>query len=464
MQNTLKNFGSIALVALFALVFTFGVFSYANAAWSSGGGDGSSTGTCCSSGGGGGGSYSGGGGGGGYTYTPPTYNPPRAPTCTLSADRTTIVSGQSVELTWSSSRGIDAYLSSVGTVSLNGSQSVSPTQTQTYTFTVYGEGGTKTCAKTINVTTPPPVVPVCTISASPETITRGQSATLSWSSSNASSASLSSGGSVATNGSQVVSPTYTQNYVLTVVGQGGTATCTKTIVVNVPPVVYDAPTCNIYISNYNQNYNYNNQYGYQAQPVTISWSSQYAHSGWINQGVGTVALTGSRTVYPTQTTVYTATFVGQNGQQVTCSATVNINTYVPPPIYQNPAPYVTLSAVPYTGLELGPVGTVLYWGFLIAWTLFAAYLIAIKRAHMSIYRWYSKALFGAETTSATHSTQVLATPAGAFSQSELAHIVQQLAALVDGKPAPKAHTTATVGAQDSGIDPFVLSQINRPRN
>jgi len=302
------------------------------------------------------------------------------------------------------------------------------------------------------------------INASPETITRGQSATLSWTSSNATAASLSSSGSVGVNGSQTVSPTYTQNYVLTVVGQGGTATCTKTIVVNTPPVVYDAPSCNIYISNYNQNYNYNNQYGYQAQPATISWSSQYAHSGWINQGVGTVSLSGSRVVYPTQTTVYTATFVGQNGQQVTCSATVNINTYVPPPvyppIYQNPAPYVTLSAVPYTGLDLGPVGTVIYWSFLVLWSLFAAYLIAVKRAHMSIYRWYSKILFGTDT----HATPAVAGNVGAMSHSEFATIVARLAALVEGTSATQKQTTPVVGAQNSGIDPFVLSQINRARN
>ncbi len=465
MNITLKNFASVATIALFALVFVFGAFSIANAATYGGSGSG---GGCCTGGGG--------GGGGGGSYTPPTY---KAPSCTLSASANSIMSGQSATLTWSSNRATSAYLSTVGSVATNGSQTVSPTYTQTYVLTVYGEGGSRTCTKTIVVTTPP-VQPACTLNASPAAITNGQSATLSWSSSNATSATLSSVGSVATNGSQAVSPTYTQNYVLTVYGENGVATCTKTITVTAP--VVDAPTCNIYVAqpSYNQNYNQYNQYGnynhpvspIQGGPVTISWNSQYAYSGWINQGVGAVSLSGSRTVYPSQTTVYIATFVGQNGQQVTCSATVNINTYVPPPvyppIYQNPAPYITLSAVPYTGLDLGPVGTVLYWGFLVAWSLFAAYLIAIKRAHMSLYRWYSKALFGSTelTTSGSEaaSTPALATNAGALSRSELASIVAQLEALVAGKKVSTTPSAPLIGSESGAIDPFVLSQINRPRN
>src|SRR3989344_7218486 len=67
--------------------------------------------------------------------------------------------------------------------------------------------------------------------------------------------------------------------------------------------------------------------------------------------------------------------------------------YVPPaqPYYQQPiaynnrpAPYVTLSAVPYTGLDLGPWGTAMYWGFLVLWCLIAAYLIAVKKIQNKI--------------------------------------------------------------------------------
>jgi len=40
-----------------------------------------------------------------------------------------------------------------------------------------------------------------------------------------------------------------------------------------------------------------------------------------------------------------------------------------------PLAFVYLSQIPYTGLDLGPVGTVAYWVALIAWSLAAAYLV-----------------------------------------------------------------------------------------
>jgi hypothetical protein len=55
---------------------------------------------------------------------------------------------------------------------------------------------------------------------------------------------------------------------------------------------------------------------------------------------------------------------------------------------------VTLSQVPYTGLDLGPVGAVLYWGFLGVWAVFAIYLVAIKRVQNKLARWFAFGLFG----------------------------------------------------------------------
>ena len=228
-----------------------------------------------------------------------------------------------------------------------------------------------------------------------------------------------------------------------------------------------AASCNIYLnqySAYNSNTNYNNQYQYQPanNGYVINWTSSNANYGFINNGIGSIGLSGNRTVYPTQTTVYTATFTGQNNQTVTCSVTVNVNTYVPP-VYQNPVPYVTLAAVPYTGLDLGPVGTVLYWGFLVLWCLGAAYLIAVKRVHMKIYRWYKKALFGEEiAVHATHTAYVahaVVPASGAYSQTELTKLAAMLRTIMDGAPA-KADTVATVTETD-GVDSFIMSQIHR---
>ena len=72
----------------------------------------------------------------------------------------------------------------------------------------------------------------CVITATPSSITNGQAAYLSWSSTGASSAWLSDGiGQVAINGSLAVRPNNSTMYTLTVSGYGGTRTCTAYVTV-----------------------------------------------------------------------------------------------------------------------------------------------------------------------------------------------------------------------------------------
>jgi hypothetical protein len=40
-----------------------------------------------------------------------------------------------------------------------------------------------------------------------------------------------------------------------------------------------------------------------------------------------------------------------------------------------PAHHIPLSSVPYTGFDAGPLGNIIYWSALIAWSLFAGYLV-----------------------------------------------------------------------------------------
>jgi len=82
----------------------------------------------------------------------------------------------------------------------------------------------------------PPPAPTVFLSASPAAIDQGQCATLSWSATNASSASIDQGiGNVDPSGSRQVCPGSTTPYTITAAGAGGSRTATKTVTVNPPP-------------------------------------------------------------------------------------------------------------------------------------------------------------------------------------------------------------------------------------
>lgn len=82
----------------------------------------------------------------------------------------------------------------------------------------------------------PPARPTANLEASPATIQRGQSATLTWSSTNATTLSISPGiGNVSAEGSQQVNPTDSTTYTLTATGPGGTADANAHITVSAPP-------------------------------------------------------------------------------------------------------------------------------------------------------------------------------------------------------------------------------------
>ena len=85
---------------------------------------------------------------------------------------------------------------------------------------------------------PPPApmpTPTASISINPTAIDAGQSATLVWSATNATGASITGVGTVAASGSQAVSPSRSTSYTLTATGPGGTAQASTRLTVNPPP-------------------------------------------------------------------------------------------------------------------------------------------------------------------------------------------------------------------------------------
>ncbi len=82
---------------------------------------------------------------------------------------------------------------------------------------------------------PPPPTPTASISVSPSSIQAGQSASLTWQTSNATDVSIDGIGAVQPNGSQSVSPTDSTTYHLTAKGSGGTQEATARLTVTQAP-------------------------------------------------------------------------------------------------------------------------------------------------------------------------------------------------------------------------------------
>ena len=107
--------------------------------------------------------------------------------------------------------------------------------------------------------------------------------------------------------------------------------------------------------------------GYQTGMTNLTWSSSGATSAYISPNVGTVNVNGTTNIYSYGNAVYTLTVSGPGG-----SYTCRTQSYIAPiaPI----APYVSLSQIPYTGFDFGPVGNALYWMGLLAFAVAGAYL------------------------------------------------------------------------------------------
>ena len=104
-------------------------------------------------------------------------------------------------------------------------------------FFTFGCGGKKVAPPPPAPTPPPPAArPTVTLQASPTTINKGESATLTWNSTDATQLTISPGvGDVTAQGNTTVSPSDSTTYTVTATGPGGSATATASVSVNAPP-------------------------------------------------------------------------------------------------------------------------------------------------------------------------------------------------------------------------------------
>jgi len=104
-------------------------------------------------------------------------------------------------------------------------------------FFTFGCGGKKVTPPPPAPTPPPPAArPTVTLQASPTSINKGESATLTWNSTDATQLTISPGvGDVTAQGNTTVSPSDSTTYTVTATGPGGSATATASVSVNAPP-------------------------------------------------------------------------------------------------------------------------------------------------------------------------------------------------------------------------------------
>lgn len=242
---------------------------------------------------------------------------------TFTSNVGSVCSGGPATLSWSASGGTSASISAPGLpgspVAVNpnsGSLVVNPTSTTTYTLTVANGAGSVTSTVTVSVT-PAPVIGSLTASAT--TINAGQSTTLSFTSSNGSSASitdLTSGTvtAVPVNGSLVVTPATSRSYRFTVSGTCGTVTQDVAITVVQPPTIssYTAsasPIC-------------------AGQSTTLSWASSGGTSASVadltSGTVTAVAVNGTLAVTPPTSRTYRLT-VANGAGSVTSDLPITVN-------------------------------------------------------------------------------------------------------------------------------------------
>ncbi len=341
--------------------------------------------------------------------TPPLQ--PTAPTCTLTTSPTSITASNASALSWTTINATSLSIShSVGSVTpvSSGSTSVSPTVTTLYTGVAIGLGGTGTCSATITVTPPPPP-PTCTLVATPAQVGSSENTSLSWTTTRGSSFSLNQGiGAVSpVSAGSTTTPAITSNTTFTgtvtsVTGQ--TATCA--VVVSVRVNNGGDATCSLAVSPSSY---------VTGSSAILSWSGSRILNVDIDNGIATATTsTGSVAVSPTALGIvtYTGKFHAINGQTLTCTTTLEVKSApvvgctsncgggggggggsrpTTPNVFLSSVPFagqvagasIYLSQIPYTGLDLGPLGTTLYWLALIGWSLALAYLVLFGAAPFS---------------------------------------------------------------------------------
>jgi len=210
---------------------------------------------------------------------------------TFDAAPNPVSAGSSANLLWNVT-GVNSVTISpgLGVVPAAGTVAVKPNITTAYTITANGAFGTVS-KSVVLVVIPVPIQ--ISLTSNPSVLQSGSPATLQWNVTGADAVTIDQGvGNVPVGGTKVINPTQTTTYTLTARNASGSVDRSVIVTVN-PPI--------------NANFTANPTTITVGQAVTLSWNVTGADTVTMDQGIGTVPASGSRTVTPNATTSYTLT-------------------------------------------------------------------------------------------------------------------------------------------------------------
>jgi OOP family OmpA-OmpF porin len=162
-----------------------------------------------------------------------------APTSSLSATPASITKGEPSTLSWTSQDATTCEINQgIGQVSPQGSMTITPAADTAYFLSCSGPGGTSNSTANVAVAQPQPIAPLAptsSLTVTPASIKKGESATLNWTSENTTNCDIQPGiGPVQPQGSMPITPLANTDYTLTCTGAGGTTSSAGNIQVVVP--------------------------------------------------------------------------------------------------------------------------------------------------------------------------------------------------------------------------------------
>jgi len=242
----------------------------------------------------------------------------------LIANPSTIPAGESSSISWETNDCMTTKLfvgyHQIGVYGPSWSQTVSPESTTNYTLKAYDSSGIEKDTENIRVTVSTEECRISFFYGVPQTINAGESSILNWNTNNCGSTKLFIGynpiGTYEPSEAITVWPEHTTTYTLKAYKENGTwgATAQATIEVNALQ--------NCAINSFTANPTSINEGGNSL----LSWNTSNCTNVTISNVDGEVSNSGTQTVYPTDTTTYVLTAVGQNGGTQNRSVTVYVNS------------------------------------------------------------------------------------------------------------------------------------------